>query len=133
MPQARPKLRLVKWNRSEDGYCESKCGRFWITPSWNSCVNPQDFDLAFKLTPRHKWKKIRRMENTQRDCKEAAEWHIRQTLFPDHLIWVMVVNEAEITKADYDWLDSVESRIHDLDLTWEEYYRLYDTIEKIKE
>ncbi len=66
---------VVKWNRSCDGYCFSKCSRYTIKPNFNSCVNPTDYDLVYFGSSSLGRKVIARMEPTQKRCKEIAEDH----------------------------------------------------------
>jgi len=72
---------VVKWWRSWDGYCESRCGRYFICPNYCGCTRPQDYELYFH-PKRGKRKRLESMANTQRDCKETAEWHAKQQIKP---------------------------------------------------
>lgn len=38
-------MRPIEWKRSEDGYCDSKCGRWRIRPLFCTRVNPAAFEL----------------------------------------------------------------------------------------
>jgi len=58
---------MVKWNKSEDGYCESKCGRFKITPQWWGRVQPQEYKITDKVTEK------KSAFSTQRNCKKWAD------------------------------------------------------------
>lgn len=57
----------IKWNRSSDGFCDSKDGKWKITPLYMSCVNPQAFKLEYE------GKVVDSMASTQREAKESAE------------------------------------------------------------
>jgi hypothetical protein len=58
----------IKWNRSQDGFTTSKCGRFSINPIFRGCERPNGFvakDLETgKSLPER---------DTQRDAKSEAE------------------------------------------------------------
>lgn len=57
----------IRWKRSQEGFVESHCGRWKITPEYWSCVDPQAFTLH------HDGKIASRNCPTQRDAKETAE------------------------------------------------------------
>jgi hypothetical protein len=61
-------LKKVKWNRSEDGFVNSKCGDYRIVPKWWGRVQPQEFVLEFM------GKRIC-SRDTQREAKEQAQIH----------------------------------------------------------
>lgn len=71
----------LKWKRSSDGFCESKCDRYHIVPLYCSCVKPQFFELWFypegSGTPEKTRlrKKLSSMDSTQRESKEHAQEH----------------------------------------------------------
>lgn len=60
----------VRWGRSEDGFTDSKCGRFSINPLWGGCANPQWYELKDK---QDNPKKRGNWHDTQRDAKQAAQ------------------------------------------------------------
>jgi hypothetical protein len=63
----------VKWNRSDDGFTDSKCGRFSITPLWCGRVKPQWYELKdAKDDPKKKggW------HDTQGEAKKAAQYKV---------------------------------------------------------
>lgn len=58
---------MIEWKRSNDGFAESKCGRYRITPLYFSCVKPQSFTL---------WRgsvRVVYMAGTQREAKQSAD------------------------------------------------------------
>lgn len=57
----------IKWKRSNDGFCDSKDGKWKITPLYMSCVNPQAFKLTYEGTV------VDSMASTQREAKASAE------------------------------------------------------------
>lgn len=75
-----PKRRL-KWARSNDGFCDSKCKRYKITPLYCGCVKPQFFELWFYPKGfgedgfRGERVKVSSMSSSQREAKEDAERH----------------------------------------------------------
>lgn len=60
-------LRL-QWGRSSEGYCESKCGRFSITPHYCGTTRPRFFTLVDGETKREYG-----CNASQRDCKQKAQ------------------------------------------------------------
>jgi hypothetical protein len=57
----------VRWKKSEEGYVESHCGHWKITPEYWSCVNPQAYTL---------WRDNKKVSygcSTQRDAKQSAD------------------------------------------------------------
>lgn len=42
------KTTLIKWGRSEDGFVDSKCGRFSIVPNYCGTTRPQDYNVRDK-------------------------------------------------------------------------------------
>lgn len=63
--------RKVKWGRSEEGYVESKCGRFDIVPLYMGRCSAQAYNLIDYGPNRNEYKT--HMSDTQRDCKENAQ------------------------------------------------------------
>lgn len=59
---------MIKWTKSKEGYVESKCGRFAITPLWCGRVQPVFFKLLDKET-----KMETRSCFTQREAKQTAQ------------------------------------------------------------
>lgn len=74
----RPKL--LRWRKSDDGYGRTRCGRYWYTPSYAGCVNPQDYTLWWRDPATGESKRLAHMEATQRDCKKLAEEHAWEQL-----------------------------------------------------
>lgn len=58
----------VKWHRSTEGFCKSKCGRLEIRPQWCGRVNP----VFFALYDNHAKRYITRTAFTQREAKQAS-------------------------------------------------------------
>lgn len=58
---------MIRWKRSQDGFVESHCGRWQITPEYWSCTEPQAFTLH------HNGKIVTRGCETQRDAKDTAD------------------------------------------------------------
>ena len=56
----------IKWKRSSDGYCDSHCGHWRITPRYCGRTKPQFFDLLRDL------KEVAMMLPSQGACKEEA-------------------------------------------------------------
>ncbi len=80
VPAPVPKtVRIVKWNRSEDYFVESKCGRFEIIPNYSGdwSANPKPYDYALRDKKR---RKSRRGINTQLDAKELADAVVRDEI-----------------------------------------------------
>ena len=59
-------MKMLKWKRSDDGFVDSKCGRFQIVPRWWGRVAPQEYILE------DKGKQVGSYD-TQRAAKNAAE------------------------------------------------------------
>ncbi len=59
--------RAIHWNRSSEGYCDSKCGRFSIVPEYQGTCSPQAYRIKDKKTGR-KWS-----GDSQRDLKSDVE------------------------------------------------------------
>jgi hypothetical protein len=53
----------VYWKRSDDGFCDSKCGIYKIVPKFWGCLNPTSYEL---------WTngKLSATRTTQKECKE---------------------------------------------------------------
>lgn len=56
----------IRWKRSQDGFVESRCGRWQITPEYWSCTEPQAFTLH------RDGKIVTRGCETQREAKDTA-------------------------------------------------------------
>lgn len=66
-PETIQEPKPLKWGRSSGGFCESKCGRFGISPEyWGRC-EPQ----SYTLTDRETGKEYRLLD-TQKKAKERA-------------------------------------------------------------
>lgn len=57
----------VKWNKSTEGFTQSKCGRFRIQPLYMGTTRAQAYELYDERTHG------RCMNDTQRQCKDEAE------------------------------------------------------------
>lgn len=58
----------IKWTKSHEGFTESKCGRFRITPEyWGRC-NPQSYKLSITAS-----KSATYSFDTQTQAKEYAQ------------------------------------------------------------
>ena len=57
----------IAWTKSEDGYCESKDGRFRIEPIFNHSVAPAGYNLY------DNGERVKRSLDTQKEAKELAE------------------------------------------------------------
>lgn len=64
---------IIKWLRSEEGYVDSKCGRFEIVPLWCGTTRPQYFDCYYTDPFDLSRKKVTSLTDTQRDCKAEVE------------------------------------------------------------
>lgn len=63
---------MIRWKRSQEGFVESHCGRWKITPEYWGCVKPQAFTL---------WrdgKKVAFGKATQHAAKDTAEYLLKQ-------------------------------------------------------
>jgi hypothetical protein len=58
----------IKWGRSDEGFVESKCGRFEISPEYWGCVQPQSYTLIDVIEHKQYRQKV-----TQKDCKALAK------------------------------------------------------------
>jgi len=68
--QENKSTKRVKWGRSEDGYVESKDGKWKISPRFMGRTTAQDFELEMKTNG--KWKVVYNA-SSQKDAKEYAE------------------------------------------------------------
>jgi len=59
----------MEWKKSEDGFTQTKDGRYEIEPVYAGRIYPIAFRLYFKR------QLIRHYADTQREAKRAAEWH----------------------------------------------------------
>ena len=59
---------MIKWGKSVDGFVESKCGRFSISPEYWGRVNPQSYTLFDRKT-----KKEYKLIDTQKLAKKKAD------------------------------------------------------------
>jgi hypothetical protein len=69
----------LKWTRSNDGYTETKCGRFTIEPVFMGRTTPQAFNVFFHA-PGEPRVLVRKYSDTQRDAKQVAEAHVEQLI-----------------------------------------------------
>jgi hypothetical protein len=63
----------IKWNKSDDGYVSSKCGRFDIEPIFMGRTTAQCFRIMFRPPFTDKRVEVGKYIDTQRDAKVAAE------------------------------------------------------------
>lgn len=38
---------MLKWNKSREGFTESKCGKFNISPQYWGCCKPQNYIMQY--------------------------------------------------------------------------------------
>jgi hypothetical protein len=57
---------VIRWKRSVEGYCDSHCGRWRISPLYCGRVKPQFFDLYLD------GKKVALMLSSQHEAKDRA-------------------------------------------------------------
>jgi hypothetical protein len=58
---------VIRWKRANDGFVESRDGRWLIAPLYAGCTRPQMFELF------RDGKSVATYCSTQREAKEAAE------------------------------------------------------------
>lgn len=58
---------MIRWKRSNDGFVESRDGRWRVVPLYAGCTRPQMFELF------RDGKSVATYCSTQREAKEAAE------------------------------------------------------------
>ena len=59
----------VQWNRSDEGFVDSKCGRFSIEPIFGGRIN----SIGHTLRVAGRTRGLLGVDASQRDCKEIAE------------------------------------------------------------
>ena len=64
---------LIKWERSDEGYCDSKCGRFDIVPLYCGTTRPQYYACYYTDPVTLGRTKVTTLSDTQRDCKDEVE------------------------------------------------------------
>jgi len=64
----------VKWNRSNEGICHSKCGRFEIEPIFMGCCTPQAYNILKDGNALAKY------VSTQKECKAIANKNVDVTV-----------------------------------------------------
>lgn len=62
---------MIRWKRANDGFVESRDGRWRIAPLYWGCTRPQMFELF------RDGKSVATYCSTQREAKEAAERLVR--------------------------------------------------------
>jgi hypothetical protein len=62
---------MITWKKSSEGFTESHCGKWNITPEYWSCVKPQAYSLWVKID--EKWNKVSYGCNTQKEAKQLAQ------------------------------------------------------------
>lgn len=70
---------MIRWNRSEEGFVESKDGRWWICPLFIGRTTPQGYELWDNSRPQGE-KRVSGLLNTQADAKRAAERKLQKEL-----------------------------------------------------
>lgn len=68
----------IQWNRSEDGFVTSKCGRWSVSPVYLGRVNAIGYELSDATVDPESTARFSRVVYggagyTQRDCKERAQ------------------------------------------------------------
>ncbi len=59
----------IKWYRSHEGFKESKCGRFEISPKFMSSTTPQAYELIDNKTKKILYRHL----DSQKEAMEEAE------------------------------------------------------------
>lgn len=69
----------VKWKRSDEGYVESKDGRFDIMPLWCGTTTPQYYEV-YDNEPKDGGSRVRiaALCDTQKECKEEVEDYLQR-------------------------------------------------------
>lgn len=62
-------MKIVKWERSEDGFTNSKCGSYKIKPLYSGCVKAQWYEATYYA------EKIARHCATQGFAKHMCQRH----------------------------------------------------------
>ena len=65
----------IKWKRSKDDHCESKCGRFVIVPLYCGATRPQ----FYAVRDRHINKLFGGYAETQTEAKEEVEERLKRS------------------------------------------------------
>lgn len=65
--------RLIKWNRSDEGYVDSKCGRFDIEPLYCGTTRPQYYRCYYTDPVTLSRTRVCGLADTQTECKEEVE------------------------------------------------------------
>ncbi len=64
----------IKWKRGGEGYADSHCGKFHISPEYQGCETPQSFNVDYDLPNGRGALRIAGGDN-MRTCKEeATDW-----------------------------------------------------------
>ena len=63
----------IRWKRADDGFVESHCGRWWITPIYGGLTRPESYTLLRNATGSVGGWKQTGTGSTQRECKMVAE------------------------------------------------------------
>jgi hypothetical protein len=61
---------VIRWKKANDGFVESHCGEWFITPLYCGCTRPQLYELRRKTD----YTKVLDTSKTQKGCKEWAEY-----------------------------------------------------------
>lgn len=67
LPKSSRRAPRIHWKRADDGFVESRCGRWWITPLYCGCTRPQAYELQ------RDGKIVDSYCQTQREAKARAE------------------------------------------------------------
>lgn len=62
----------IKWQRSDEGYVDSHCGRFWMCPEFEGTTRAQSYHL-YELNVMTLQGESRGTHDTQRDAKAHAQ------------------------------------------------------------
>ena len=65
--------RVIKWQRSDEGYCDSHCGRFEIVPLFCGTTRPQYYDCYYTDPFDLSRVKVTSLADTQASCKDECE------------------------------------------------------------
>ena len=66
----------IQWKRSDEGFCESKCGRFDIVPLYCGRCDPQYYEV-YDNEPKPRVR-VAALCDTQRECKAEVEDYLER-------------------------------------------------------
>jgi hypothetical protein len=64
---------MLKWNKSDEGYVTSACGKFEIEPIFIGRTTPQGYNVYHRPAPDAMRQRIKKYAGTQREAKYVAE------------------------------------------------------------